>query len=74
MTTTAQKLQTRYNTARNLNEKLASEIGVGNGATGLTAVFFANASKDLSRVTMQVRQAMQNGVITVAEYKQILGI
>lgn len=70
---TAKNLEIRYKKALETNNKLASEIGEGNGAQGLTATFFINASKDLAKVTNQIRKALQNGDISIQEYKSILG-
>lgn len=69
---TANKLATRYSTAKALNAKLAAEVGINNGATGLTATFFVNASKDLTKVTRQIKNALANGDISVDEYKSIM--
>lgn len=70
--TTAQKLANRYQKALEINNKLASEIGCGNGAAGLTATFFVNASKDLAKVSKQIRKAFQNGDLSIEEYKSII--
>lgn len=73
MTNKAQKLNERYKKAIEINNKLASEISAnGGGATGLTATFFTNSSKDLMRITRQVKAAFQNGEISLVEYKSII--
>lgn len=69
---TAENLKIRYQKALEINNKLASEIGEGNGATGLTATFFMNASKDLLKITNKVRKAFHNGEISIEEYKSIM--
>lgn len=70
---TAQKLAIKYKKALDINNVLAAQIGSGNGATGLTATFFLNASKDLTKISNQVRKSLQNGSISVHEYKTIMG-
>lgn len=69
----AKKLEIRYKKALEMNNKLASEISAnGGGATGMTAVFFVNAGKDLMKVPRQVKAAFNNGEITVSEYQSIM--
>lgn len=73
MTTKAQKLEIRYKKALEINNKLAYEISQnGGGATGLTAVFFVNAGKDLMKITKQVKAAFINGEISKEEYQAII--
>lgn len=71
--TTAQKLSKKLESAKSVNAELVAQIGDGNGATGLTATFAMNASKDLAKALRQVKNAQINGSITNQEYAQIMG-
>lgn len=71
MTKAALKLSEKLKSATKLNNDLASEIGIENGATGLTATFFINANKSLVKVQKEIRNAVNNGLISIEEYKAI---
>jgi hypothetical protein len=70
--TTASKLAQKLQAATKLNNDLAAQIGDGNGATGLTATFFMNANKSLVKAQKEVRNAVNNGLISIEEYQSII--
>lgn len=67
----AKKLAQKLQAATKLNNELAAQIGDGNGATGLTATLFTNANKSLVEVQKEIRNAVNNGLISVDEYRAI---
>lgn len=70
---TLRKLTEKYQSALQLNNRLMAEIAEnGGGATGMTATFAVNASKDLARAKRQIWNALTNGDITIYEYRQII--
>lgn len=71
--TAAQKLSQKLETAKRVNNSLASEIlAGGGGATGIKATMFVNAGKDLMKAERQVKNAYNNGKITIEEYRIII--
>lgn len=68
--TTFQKLNQKLRSVKKVHSELSETIiNNGGGATGLTAIMFVNASKDLTRINAKIRNTYNNGLITIEEYR-----
>lgn len=73
MTRKAENLLKKLENAKYVNWTLAREIQEnGGGATGIKATMFINANKDLMKAEREVKNAYNNGKITIEEYRIII--